>query len=322
MTEAGSLSRGIPLLARLEDEEIRSLDGRGSVLDLEPGTLVFAEGESGNELYVVLSGVVTARGSLPDGAERDVASFLPGDFFGEMGIFEGRPRSAACRTAARTRLWCLSAEGLRRFGADRPGAAVRLLRTLAAIVTRRLREKSGLLSSMVVWGEQAGRRAFTDDATGLGNRRSFDQALADGCEEARRGGSVLTVVMADVDGFRRINESLTTTTGDAILREISTLFRAEMEAPDTLARYGGDELAMVLPDRDETAAERICSRICSAVAKSPRWRALGIVLPVTVSLGYACARGNDPAVPATLVARADAALYRAKRAGKNGVAAG
>jgi len=309
----------IPLLSSLDETEIGVLAGLGRLLEVERDRLVFAEGDAGDEMYIVLSGTVAARGSLPDGSQRDVATFLPGDFFGEMGIFEGRQRSASCRTTAPTRLLRLTEEALRLFGQTRPEAAVRLLGALAAIVTRRLREKSGLLGSMVDWGEQAARRAFTDDTTGAYNRRYFDHALADGAEAARRGGAPLAVVMADVDNFRRTNESLPPPAGDTALREVTGLFRQHLREADTLARYGGDELALVLPGRTGQEAAAVCERIRLAVVSSPRWRELGAPDGLTVSLGCAAAVG-EAADPADLLRRADDALYRAKRSGKNAVA--
>jgi diguanylate cyclase (GGDEF)-like protein len=158
--------------------------------------------------------------------------------------------------------------------------------------------------------------ASLDGLTGLPNRRHFDdlgRALARG----RRGGDRLGLLMIDIDHFKRLNDRYGHQTGDAVLQAVARAIAASVRAEDTPARYGGEEFAVVLRRPTPVQAVDVAQRIRSAVAALPLSQ-LAVDGPVTVSIGVAL--GIAPAEPlASLVERADRALFQAKRRGRDRV---
>lgn len=166
------------------------------------------------------------------------------------------------------------------------------------------------------------RQSFEDALTGLYNRRYFDAALADALHRAARERQPLALALADIDDFKRINDRCSHIVGDAVLRATARLLRENCRAADVVARFGGEELALLLPDTDAAGAAQLCEKLRRAVAQFD-WRSLHPELAVTLSIGLGAADALDGrATDATaLLARADAALYRAKAGGKNRVEA-
>jgi diguanylate cyclase (GGDEF)-like protein len=150
-----------------------------------------------------------------------------------------------------------------------------------------------------------------DQLTGLLNRRAFDLRFAEIAQQAAISGQPVSVVLADIDRFKTVNDEHGHAVGDAVLRDIAHVLRGSLRSFELLYRFGGEEFLLLLPGAHEDAAARIAATLRTAVEGR---RPAG--LPVTASFGVATATGDD--FP-TLVARADAALYAAKAAGRNRV---
>jgi len=164
--------------------------------------------------------------------------------------------------------------------------------------------------------EAVARESVTDELTGLSNRRGFEDALSLESERARRFGTKLGIVLLDLDNFKQINDTYGHLQGDAVLREVARVLRETVREIDYPVRYGGEEMAVLLPETDVEGALRFAERLRERIAELQiRPHAPG-TLRVTASCGVAAL--PDVAVDgAGLVAAADAALYEAKRAGKN-----
>jgi len=161
------------------------------------------------------------------------------------------------------------------------------------------------------------RSAELDSMTGALNRRTIDLWLARGFSEAHRNAQPISVLFADLDHFKAINDTYGHACGDACLRHVSAVLRRELEPTDLLGRYGGEEFLLLLPGRDADAARRLGERIRAAVERAALdWN--GVQIRLTVSIGVA-PRLPDEHAPAAAVERADKALYAAKRAGRNQV---
>lgn len=162
------------------------------------------------------------------------------------------------------------------------------------------------------------RLAMLDELTGLPNRRAALARLDDELRLARRLGRTLSVLMVDVDHFKHINDTHGHAVGDDVLRHLARTLGATLRARDHLGRLGGEEFLVVLPDTSVGHTERIAERMREAIADTPCPTSAGPI-DVTISVGVATAQAPDE-LPATLVERADEALYRAKRLGRNLVA--
>jgi len=169
------------------------------------------------------------------------------------------------------------------------------------------------------------RSGLTDFLTGFHNRRYLHARLREEFARAQRARHALVCLMIDVDHFKRINDQYGHLAGDAVLREVAQRIDAEMRLSDTGARFGGDEFAMVLSHATMSDGERVAARVLHAVRELPITVGKGVQETVTLSIGVAAAKPaagqRDYKVLAErLIAEADAALYRAKSAGRNRVA--
>lgn len=171
-----------------------------------------------------------------------------------------------------------------------------------------LREIIGMLERKAARLE---RIAATDRLTGAANRASFEEQLL--AEQQRPDRAPFSVLLFDIDGFKRINDTWGHARGDAVLKEIVRRVRATLRSTDTLARWGGEEFAVLLPQTEAAEARVVAEKIRHALVHQPFER----VGDVTASIGVAMALGGESG--ASLLGRADEALYRAKRDGRNRV---
>lgn len=156
--------------------------------------------------------------------------------------------------------------------------------------------------------------AIRDELTGLYNRRYLMDALEREKTRADRSGRLFSVVMLDIDHFKRINDSFGHTQGDVVLKAVSKAAQDAIRSNDFCARYGGEEFFVVLEELPVSAAKVCTERLRTSVAVL-QFPELGEDFKVTTSLGYTQYRQGEPV--AQTIARADAALYRAKHGGRN-----
>ena len=167
--------------------------------------------------------------------------------------------------------------------------------------------------------ETVNRQAVTDELTGLSNRRRFQETMSAEVERAKRFSTELGLVMLDIDDFKAVNDTYGHQQGDLVLREVAKILKASSREIDEPARYGGEELALVLPGTDLEGAHQLAERVREGIA-ALRLPILGDAdaepLRITASFGAAAVPVSAEDVRG-LVAAADEALYQAKRAGKN-----
>ena len=169
------------------------------------------------------------------------------------------------------------------------------------------------------------RSGLTDFLTGFHDRRYLHTRLREELARAQRAGQSIVCLMIDVDHFKRVNDQYGHLAGDAVLREVAQRIDAEMRISDTGARFGGDEFAVVLAHAAITDGEKVAARVLHAVRDQSIPISKGVSETVTLSIGVAAARpGPDmrdyKVLAQRLIAEADAALYRAKSAGRDRIA--
>ncbi len=160
-------------------------------------------------------------------------------------------------------------------------------------------------------------RAMHDPLTGLWNRFATLDALERDLARAQRQTSPVGVLMADLDHFKRVNDTFGHDAGDDVLRQVAKRMQSMIRIYDTLGRYGGEEFLIVVPDCDAGGAGRVAERVRRCIASEPLLAAGGL-LPITISIGAVTSEAGRP--PAELLIQAaDQAMYRAKNAGRNRV---
>jgi diguanylate cyclase len=159
--------------------------------------------------------------------------------------------------------------------------------------------------------------SLTDPLTSLSNRKSFDLSLAHAIVATKQRGEPLSLIMADVDHFKQFNDKFGHLTGDQVLRLVAVAMKHNVKGQDIAARYGGEEFVIALPDTTLRSAAAVADQIRRAVmAKELMKRSSGERLGrVTISVGIAQLHGSETAQ--SLIERADACLYAAKRQGRN-----
>ncbi len=182
-----------------------------------------------------------------------------------------------------------------------------MLRSLAAQATLALEN--------IELHHQVQRQAVTDELTGLANHGAFQELLSTEIEQVRRYEYPVGLIMLDIDDFKSINDTFGHQQGDVVLKQVARVVRESSRDADSPARYGGEEMALILPHTDLAGAHAIAERVRLAIEalRVPRLDRQG-ALRVTASLGVAASvDGNKD----QLIADADSALYAAKRSGKN-----
>ncbi len=178
------------------------------------------------------------------------------------------------------------------------------------------REKSALLDQLQSQSEAFARQAREDGLTGLANRRAFDEALAREFSRAQRTGSPLCLALLDLDHFKRVNDAYSHAAGDAVLRAMADLMREHCRDMDLVARWGGEEFALLFPATGLADAVAVCERLRLAVEGFDA-STIAPGLRITLSIGIAAHIGL--AHHDRMLVRADERLYEAKQSGRNRV---
>ncbi len=167
--------------------------------------------------------------------------------------------------------------------------------------------------------ETVRREAHTDALTGIANRRSFDERLKAALRDAKESGETLSLLMIDIDHFKKFNDSFGHPIGDKVLQLVARILKTSIKGRDTVARYGGEEFAVILPSTRMAGAAVLANQIREAVATRHiiQKRTGEDFGTITLSIGVANLRSSDSGEG--LIKRADEALYAAKRNGRNRV---
>ncbi len=185
---------------------------------------------------------------------------------------------------------------------------------LASLIRRKQAE-----SDLRRANQELTRLAMLDGLTQVANRRHFDQVLRQEWAKLVREGQPLSLILTDVDYFKRYNDQYGHLAGDECLRQVAqVLSQAVRRSGDLVARYGGEEFAVLLPNTDCLGAEQVAKRIHQGMRERQLAHGASLVQPyVTLSLGVACIIPSLVQSPETLIATADASLYKAKSEGRD-----
>ena len=318
LQELGHQRRRLRDSIRRTGQTLASNLDRPALLELALNTVVDAVHATGGRLVVSASpGAAMDAGTIGSlaGLERPIEaaerSALQNGRIGESRAGQTFVASVALRPLEREgRLYGLITVG--RDGHPFTDEERELLRLLAAQTTLALEN--------VDLHYQVRRQAVTDELTGLGNYARFQELLAIEVEQVKRYGDPVGLLMLDLDDFKSINDTFGHQQGDAVLKAVALALRESCREADTPIRYGGDELAVILPHTALEGAFSIGERVRLAIERLRIPRAGGAdSLRVTASVGVSASVKGDKEA---LVSDADRALYIAKREGKNRTARG
>jgi diguanylate cyclase (GGDEF)-like protein len=264
-------------------------------------------------LYIVLSGSIAVEADTATGmADGTVSRILPGESVGEQSVLDEAVNLAAITALEDSELLVIEAELVWRLIDESNGLARNLLRLLSF----RIRAANALLRRRQKLGEFYRQLSLNDALTGLYNRAWLNENLPRLVARARQEHSPLSLVMIDLDHFKQFNDSHGHLAGDAALCAAAGVVRAGLRPADCAVRYGGEEMMVVLPETTGKLALAVAERLCRRLRETVVFEDMRQPLPhITGSFGVAClADGLDERA---LVAAADAALYRAKQAGRD-----
>jgi two-component system cell cycle response regulator len=168
--------------------------------------------------------------------------------------------------------------------------------------------------------DQGMEHAITDPLTGLHNRRYMESHLGTLVSQATRSGRTLSVLVADIDYFKKVNDTYGHDAGDNVLREFATRLRRNTRGIDLACRLGGEEFVIIMPDTELSRALQVAERLRACIATEPFLVNAGTTLSLTASVGVSTLERRED-TPEALFKRADTALYAAKHSGRNRVVA-
>jgi diguanylate cyclase (GGDEF)-like protein len=277
---------------------------------LAAGGVLLNKGQPNRSLYFLLEGRLGIH--LEEPPAEPIAYLEKGQTVGEMSVIDRSPASAHVTAIDASLLLEVDDETFWRLANASHQFAINLLLLLA----QRMRENNSNLYRVTLMQREFERDATVDALTGLYNRRwwedKFDRIVA----RAHRSQSHMALLVIDIDRFKLYNDNYGHIEGDTVLRVVGRTLADNLRPTDIAARYGGEEFVVALPSTDLAGALVAAERVRQAVAVAVVEACTGERLPgVTISVGVATLRENDGV--SSLFGRADAALYRAKKAGRN-----
>ncbi len=307
-----SLLEALELFHGVNPDDVHDVLLRCERRDIGPDELLLSPGVHNEHIFIVLSGLLHVHVGSPD--TDPIAVIDVGACVGEMSIIEDRDPSAFVVAAEDTHLLVMHQSVLW----EMVNASHEFAKNLLVVLSERVRSHNRVIADSYGELRRYEYNATTDALTGLGNRHAMEEAFPREIRRCDQDDMPIALIMIDVDNFKDFNDHFGHIAGDRALRAVSEILRCQFRPDDLLVRYGGDEFAVLLPQVGEERAVTIANRVRSAVCGETEDSEDSLIqIPIRISMGVAAVNGS--ATLDSLIRSADAALYRAKRSGRNTV---
>jgi diguanylate cyclase (GGDEF)-like protein len=312
--------RTFEIFADLNDAEMSIIEKLFVIKLFDKNDVILKKGESNKTLFIVIEGRIASTENIARNRNRKPGEFLAGDFFGEVSFSGSKPVFDSYIASEKSRLLALSETKLLKLIEQHSDLAVKFISRLLGLTIQQFRNSSTFFSDIVRWGENASRRVITDELTGIYNRAFLEDAVENFFNISQSNNKSLSLFMIDLDNFRVINETYGLDAGNQILLVLVSVIKSVISSHGIIARYGGDEFSVLLPEANIEQAVRIAETICREVEAYDFSKYMrGEKIPVTTSIGIS----SFPETADNIVMfkeKADASLYKAKESGRNRVA--
>jgi len=278
--------------------------------DIAEGETLLSPGTRNEHVYIVLSGGLNVHASSPDSPV--LATMDAGSCVGEMSIIEDRDPSAFVVAAEPTHLLKIHQSVLW----DMVDASHDFAKNLLVVLSERVRSHNRVIADSYGELKKVERHARTDAITGLRNRHAMEESFMREITRCEKDEDPISLIMIDIDNFKVFNDQFGHVAGDRALSAVADILRQQFRPRDLLVRYGGDEFAVLLPGAGQDQATIIADRVRQSVSGNTADSNDSLIqIPVRISMGVAELKVGGCLT--TLIRAADAALYRAKHAGRN-----
>lgn len=300
------------IFAGVNVEDLSHLISDCTLLDVAAGQTLIQANTKNEHFSIILTG--TMRVYLEAEINDQFITLMPGDCVGELSIFDGSSTSALVVAETDSLLLSIKEETLWRL----VKASHNFSRNLLLMLAKRMRNDNDIIINSLRHQHELEKIANIDGLTGLYNRRWMNEFFKRQINRAKSDKKPLALMLADLDHFKKVNDQYGHVVGDEVLSSVASVLPHQFRPTDLLARFGGEEFAMLLPNTDLEQATQIAERVREAIA-STRVEFYPDIQP-TLSLGLVNLLPNDDMN--SLLIRADHALYQAKKNGRNRVEIG